>query len=190
MVLLINACVRSQSRTKRLADELMKKLGGPVREVRLWEIDLPLVDEAFIQKRDELVKQGAFDSPVLALAKEFAAADTIVIAAPFYDLSFPALLKQYLEQVCVIGITFDYGPDGNAAGRCKASSLYYVTTAGGTFFPAEYGFGYVKALAQNFYGIPDVQLIKAVGFDIEGADEAKILREAIENIHAMDIKKQ
>ena len=58
MVLLINACVRSQSRTKRLADELMKKLGGPVREVRLWEIDLPLVDEVFIQRREELVKQG------------------------------------------------------------------------------------------------------------------------------------
>lgn len=190
MVLLINACVRSQSRTKRLADELMKKLGGPVREVRLWEIDLPLVDEAFIQKREELVNQGAFDSPVLALAKEFAAADTIVIAAPFYDLSFPALLKQYLEQVCVIGITFDYGPDGTAVGRCKASSLYYVATAGGTFFPEEYGFGYVKALAQNFYGIPDVRLIKAAGFDIEGADEAKILREAIENIKAMDIEKQ
>ena len=69
MVLLINACVRSQSRTKRLTDELIKKLGGPVREVRLWEIDLPLVDEAFIQKRDELVKQGAFDSPVLAWRK-------------------------------------------------------------------------------------------------------------------------
>ena len=68
--------------------------------------------------------------------------------------------------------------------------MYYVTTAGGTFFPAEYGFGYVKALAQNFYGIPDVQLIKAVGFDIEGADEAKILREAIENIKAMNIGKQ
>ena len=76
MVLLINACVRSQSRTKRLADELMKKLGGPVREVRLWEIDLPLVDEAFIQKREELVNQGAFDSPVLALAKRILMANT------------------------------------------------------------------------------------------------------------------
>ena len=187
MVLLINACVRSQSRTKRLADELVKKLDGSVREIRLWEIDLPLADESFLRERDDLEKRGAFDSPIFDLAKEFAAADQIVIAAPFYDLSFPALLKQYLEQVCVIGITFDYGKDGTAAGLCKASSLYYVTTAGGTFFPAEYGFGYVKALAQNFYGIPDVKLIKAVGFDIEGADETRILSEAIDNIRAMDV---
>ncbi len=187
MVLLIDACVRSQSRTKRLADELMKRLEGPSRHLRLWELDMPLVDETFIKNRDALVQKGDLDSPVLALAREFAAADKIVIAAPFYDLSFPALLKQYLEQVCVIGITFDYGADGSAKGLCKASALYYVTTAGGTFFPEEYGFGYVKALARNFYGIPEAKLIKAVGFDIIGANEDRILGEAIEAIRTMEL---
>ena len=48
----------------------------------------------------------------------------------------------------------------------------------------------VHTRKKNFYGIPDVRLIKAVGFDIEGADEAQILREAIDNIKAMDIGKQ
>jgi FMN-dependent NADH-azoreductase len=42
--------------------------------------------------------------------------------------------------------------------------------------PEEYGFGYVKALAQNFYGIPDVRLIKAAGLDIIGADTEAILQ--------------
>ena len=31
------------------------------------------------------------------LAGQFAGADTIVIAAPFWDLSFPAALKQYMQ---------------------------------------------------------------------------------------------
>jgi FMN-dependent NADH-azoreductase len=51
-------------------------------------------------------------------------------------------------------------------------------TAGGTYVPEEFGYGYVKALSQNFYGIQDVELIKAVGLDIIGADVNKIIGEA------------
>ena len=38
------------------------------------------------------------------LAKQFAEADEVIIAAPFWDLSFPAALKQYFEQINVLGI--------------------------------------------------------------------------------------
>lgn len=48
--------------------------------------------------------------------------------------------------------------------------------------PEEFGFGYIKAMAQNFYGISDVRLIKAVGLDIDGADVDAILRSAEEEI--------
>ena len=51
MILLINACVRTESRTKRLADRLIAGLNDPdVREIRLWEMDMPHVDEAFINR--------------------------------------------------------------------------------------------------------------------------------------------
>ncbi|HAL58631.1 MAG TPA: hypothetical protein DCP64_04015 [Sarcina sp.] len=65
---------------------------------------------------------------------------------------------------------------------CKAKELYYVTTAGGDFVPEEFGFGYVRALAQGYYGIQDVKLIQAVGLDIEGADAEQILQECIEKM--------
>ena len=48
--------------------------------------------------------------------------------------------------------------------------------------PESYGFGYVKALAQNFYGIRNVELIRAAGLDIEGADAERILLDAEEEI--------
>ena len=54
MILLINACVRSNSRTRKLADALLSKLEGDVAEVDLGKIDFPVVDEAFLAKRDEL----------------------------------------------------------------------------------------------------------------------------------------
>ncbi len=182
MILYINACVRKESRTKKIADYLLSETGEQVEEIRLSEIVFPNADEDFLLKRDKLVLSGAFDDPMFSLARQFARADTVVIAAPFWDLSFPAALKQYFEQINVTGITFRYSEEGVPVGLCRASKLYYVTTAGGCFFPGEYGFGYVKALAQSFYGISDVELIKAVGLDIVGADEKRIIQDCIDDI--------
>jgi FMN-dependent NADH-azoreductase len=81
-----------------------------------------------------------------------------------------------------VGITFRYTPEGIPQGLCHAKRLTYITTAGGNFFPEEYGFGYVKALAQSFYGIHTVNLIKAVGLDIVGADVNAIMEAAKKEI--------
>ena len=177
MILYINACVRRDSRTERLAEALLQKLDGEVQQVRLENIPFEVSDEAFLNKRDQLIEEGAFDHEMFTLARQFAAADTIVIAAPYWDLSFPATLKQYMEKVTVNGITFEYTPEGIPKGLCKAQKLYYVETAGGDYVPDEFGFGYIQALAAGYYGINDAQLIKATGLDIVGADVEKILRE-------------
>ena len=177
MILYINACVRRDSRTERLAEALLQKLDGEVQQLRLENIPFEVSDEAFLDKRDQLIEEGAFDHEMFTLARQFAAADTIVIAAPYWDLSFPATLKQYMEKVTVNGITFEYTSEGIPKGLCKAQKLYYVETAGGDYVPDEFGFGYIQALAAGYYGIYDAQLIKATGLDIVGADVEKILRE-------------
>jgi len=177
-ILFINACVRENSRTKRLADRLISKLEGDVEEVRLSDVSFPMADEEFLKTRDQLIASGEFNSPLFDLARQFAEADLIVIAAPYWDLSFPAALKQYFEQINVVGVTFMYTPEGFPKGLCKATKLYYITTAGGMYVPEEFGFGYVKALAQSFYGINDVEMFRAVGLDIDGADVEEIMREA------------
>ena len=184
-ILFINACVRGESRTKKLAEKLLEKLNRPVEEVRLEEINFPIVDEDFLNMRDRLISEGSLDSPVFDLARQFSEAETIVIAAPYWDLSFPAVLKQYFEQVNVVGITFRYTEEGIPEGLCKADRIFYVSTAGGIYVPTEFGFGYVKALAQGYYGIADVRLIEAVGLDIYEADIEAILEEAEETIEDM-----
>lgn len=182
MILFINACVRKESRTRRLADHLLDKLGQPFDEVCLHDIAFPVKDEAFLEMRDRLIAEEDFGNPAFDLARQFSEAETIVIAAPYWDLSFPASLKQYLEQVNVVGITFRYTEEGIPVGLCKAERIYYVTTAGGYYVPADFGFGYVKALAENYYGTHDVRLIEASGLDIYGADVDAILTSAEENI--------
>ncbi|MBO4262935.1 MAG: NAD(P)H-dependent oxidoreductase [Clostridia bacterium] len=190
MILFINACVRKDSRTKRLADAFLATKKDPVTELRLAEVDFPVTDEAFLSRRDELADNGAFDDSAFCLARQFAAADEIVIAAPTWDLSFPAALKQYFEQINVVGVTFRYLSDGTAEGLCKAEKLTYITTAGGEYFPEEYGFGYVKALSRTFYGINNVELIKATGLDIYGNDPEAIIDEVIKKYNLEDKKNE
>ena len=175
MILFVNACVRKQSRTLILAKRLLDTLDGEIKEVRLENVDFPVLDEEFINRRDALKKAGEYGDPIFALGRDFASADSIVIAAPYYDLSFPAMLKQYFEQINVGGLTFTYSEEGIPQGLCKAKSLYYVTTAGGPIVSDDYGFGYVKALANTFYGIKEVYRLQAEGLDIIGADTDAIL---------------
>ncbi len=185
MRLFINACVRRASRTEYLARELIQRLGGAWDELRLEELDFPKADEAFLLRRDALLARGEYADPLFAPARQFAAAETIVLAAPYWDLSFPAMLKQYLEQICAVGITFRYTPEGIPEGLCRAKTLYYVETAGGPFAPDEFGFGYVQALCRSYFGINDVRLVKAVGLDVDGADVNGILLEAAENMDTL-----
>ncbi|MBR6951691.1 MAG: NAD(P)H-dependent oxidoreductase [Oscillospiraceae bacterium] len=178
MLLFINACVRENSRSRRLADHLLARREGPIEEVRLHEIAFPVADESFLERRDRLIEEGRFDDPMFDLARQFAKADEVVIAAPLWDLSFPASLKQYFEQINVTGVTFRYSPEGVPEGLCRAKRLTYVTTAGGNWLPKEFGFGYVEAMARGFYGIGDVKMISAAGLDIDGADVEAILKGA------------
>ena len=185
-IMFINACVRKESRTKKLAEELLVRLGEPFEEICLEDIDFPVVDEEYLIERDRLISEGEFQSPLFDLARQFAKATTIVIAAPFWDLSFPAALKQYLELINVVGITFVYSEEGVPIGLCRAKKLFYVTTAGGHYVPEEFGFGYVKALAQGYYGIQDVRKIEAVGLDIVGADVDAIMKAAEDALSDID----
>ena len=185
-ILFINACVRTESKTRKLAEKLLLKLNRPYEEVRLHEIAFPVADEDFLNMRDRLIAERDFGNPVFDLARKFSESETIVIAAPYWDLSFPAALKQYLEQINVVGITFKYTEDGIPVGLCKARRLYYVTTAGGSYVPEEFGFGYIKALSLGFYGIQEVRKIEAAGLDLVGADVSAIMRAAESTIDSIN----
>ena len=174
-ILLINACVRPCSRTLELAETLLQKLKGDVQEIKLYETHLPALDLNGMEKRDQAVQKNDFSDPVFTAAKQFAAADIIVIAAPYWDLMFPATLKTYLENITVSGITFQYSEEGRPQSLCKAKTLYYVTTAGGFIEQNDFGFSYVEALGQNFFGISEIHRYAAEGLDIFGADVETIL---------------
>ena len=182
-ILFLNACVRPGSRTLDLAATLLKKLKGDIQEVRLYDVLLPALDLNGIEKRDQAARNSDFSDPIFDAAKQFAEADVIVVAAPCWDLMFPAVLKTYLENITVSGITFRYSSQGRPESLCKAKTLHYLTTAGGFIGQNDFGFSYIKALAQNFFAIPEVYRYAAEGLDIFGADVDQIMGQAKETIN-------
>ena len=184
MVLFVNGCVRENSRTLELARAVLEGVSDTVEELRLSTHGPEGLNEEKLAMRDEQLANKNYDHPMFRFAKQFAAADTIVMAAPYWDLAFPAKVRAYLEEVTVSGITFRYGEHGVPEGLCKAERLIYITTAGGPIIH-NFGFEYVKTLAQGFYGIPEVSLVKAEGLDIWGADPVAILEQAKRSISNM-----
>ena len=175
-ILFINACVRENSRTLILAKSIMKDMVGDVTEVKLDLENIEPLNGKSLEKREGLVHAGKYDDPMFRYAKQFAEADEIVIAAPFWDLSFPAKLKVYLEQITVSGLTFKY-VNGRPKGLCKAKKLTYVTTSGGPIF-ADFGYSYVKTLAQNFYGITETKAYRAMNLDVNMISAEELLTKA------------
>lgn len=180
-ILYINACFKEGSRTNELAQHLLNNLDGELDTVNLYEENIKPLDEHKLLKRDNLLKSGQTNDDFLNLARQFASADIIVIAAPYWDLLFPAVLRIYLENITVCGITFRYSEKGIPVGLCKAEKLYYITTSGGFINENNFGFDYVKALSTTLFGIETVQSFSAEGLDIEGADIGQILQQAKEN---------
>lgn len=181
-ILYINACVSEYSRTNELAQHLLSNLDGQVQSVRLCDENIKPIDTDLLAKRENLLADGRTDNEFFSLANQFTTADTIVIAAPYWDLMFPSLLKIYLENITVCGITFRYSEKGSPQSLCKAEKLYYVTTSGGFIGENNFGFDYIKALSSDFFGINDVRFFSAQGLDIKGADVDLIMQEAKKNM--------
>ena len=179
--LFVDCCIREkQSRTRDLAQAFLSSLPADceVTHLRLTEQALmPLTGEYF-EARQELLDKGALDHPRFFYAHQFQQADLIVIAAPFWDLAFPALLKIYIEQISVDGITFCSTAQG-LTGLCKATDMVYLTTRGGFYTgdAMEMGSRYMEALC-SFYGAGNYHCIAADGMDVAGFDEKASLEKA------------
>ena len=114
---------------------------------------------------------------MFAPAHEMQGADLIVVAAPYWDLTFPAALKVYLEWSSVLGITFHYTLEGKQEGLCKAGNLVYITTSGGPIGDNNFGYDYLRGLS-GMFGISRTHCLTAEGLDVWGNDTQAILNRA------------
>lgn len=184
-ILFVDACMRGPetSRTWRLSQSFLSACQArwPQANIRrrdLTDCSLPPLTAALSEERGRRFLNQPQD-PMFDPAREMQEADLVVIAAPYWDLSFPAALKIYLEWASVLGITFHYTREGVQEGLCRADQLVYITTAGGPLEGQNFGFDYIRGLGQMF-GIPHAHCLSAQGLDIQGNDPEALLARARE----------
>jgi len=127
-------------------------------------------------KRDALAKAGKFDDPVYALARQFAAADAVVVAAPYWDMSYPAALRTYIEHISANGVAYHYEMDG-CHGDCAAKRLVYLTSGGDFEHEDSVGVVHWRQLC-TLFGIEQFDYVFAGGLDIDPAGTPAILEAA------------
>ncbi|MCI8478482.1 MAG: flavodoxin [Oscillospiraceae bacterium] len=193
-ILFVNACVREEeSRTLKLAQTFLEGYQRAHPEDHIIHRNLmkdrlsPLYPETLAEQH-ALEAAGKLDQPMFEAARQFVAADKIVIAAPFWELSFPAILRIYLERISVVNLTFGYGPEGEHLGFCKAEKMLLITTRGGDFTGEqawmEMGARQLNALCHMF-GIGGFQCLSADGLDDVKNDPEAILAKASQQAEAL-----
>ena len=120
-LLFVDSCISQRgadSRTRAVADAFLDTFranhpGAEVETVTPEQLlALKPFDVEMLNDREALAGAGAFDAPVFDLARQFRGADAVVVAAPYWDLSYPAALRTYVEYISAVGLTYHYEADG------------------------------------------------------------------------------
>jgi len=174
--------------SNEIADYLVEQLDAKDEHYEFTIRDLaktpaPIYDseifQAFYTAEDQLnEQQREIVRPSLEYIAELKAADIIVFASPMHNFSITTLLKTYIDQICRVGITFQYHSDG-PEGLIKGKQALIVSTAGGDFLQEseqhkDFQTPYLKHVL-GFIGIDDVTVIpvQRMGFGDEVANASK-----------------
>lgn len=183
-LLFVDCCISQRggnSRTLALANAFLEAFrashpGAEIEVVKPAALGLKPFDPDMLNDRDALAAIGAWDAPVFELARQFRAADQIVVAAPFWDLSFPAVLRTYIEYISANGLTYHYEADG-CHGDCRAERLVYLTSSGDVEREDSIGVLYWRQLCAMF-GVGRFDYVFAGGLDVDPAKAPELLAAA------------
>ena len=170
-LVVIDACIRGEeSRTRRIAEPILAALA---KRYEITRFDLtkmpmePLTPETYALRAEGQVPAWALDA-----AMTVAAADRIVVVAPFWDMSFPAVVKVFFEHISLFDVTFtDNGR--SCVGLCKCEKVMYITTRGmniPTGDSREQGTSYLQALSR-LWDLGTVLTVAAWNMDYSSPEE-------------------
>ncbi len=188
-----NAKPEGTSRTFQVSDKFIDsyKESHPSDEIITLELEKENIN--FLTQEDLGVIFGpktdeSKNHPILKYAYQFAEADKYVIAAPFWNLSIPAILKAYIDYISISGITFKYTENG-PVGTCQGKKLVHIVGRGGAygegmFSDFEMGDRYLRTI-MGFFGITDFTTIASETLDVVGSDVKGILEDSVSKAQAV-----
>ena len=188
-MIVIDSCMRAESRTKLILDAAVAELSKryEVEIIDVNSLGLPPLDKVtYVDQREN----GNVPSLAIELARKVATCDRLVVAAPFWDMSFPAILKSFFENISLFDITFtDNGT--TCVGLCKCEKVLFITTRGmdiRTGDPLDQGSPYLTALS-FLWGLGEVITVAATNMDYLSPEDLALRIEAAKK-EAVEICKE
>ena len=155
-----------ESRTKKILKPIVAELG------KRYEIETIVLDgDDYLPVGRKMLAErssGYVPEQIVEQAKRIAAADRIVIAAPFWDMSYPAILKVFIENMSLFNGTY-------FEGLCRCQKLLYITTRGMNVATGDTLDGatpYFKALSA-LWGLGEVITLAAANMDYYTPQQAE-----------------
>jgi FMN-dependent NADH-azoreductase len=184
-----NAKPEGVSRTFKISDSFIEEYKQSHPNDEIITLDLYKENINFLKTEDINTVFGpkteeSKNHPILKYAYQFANVDKYVVAAPMWNLSIPAILKAYIDYICVTGITFKYTAQG-AVGLCTGKKAIHIVGRGGEYSTAPYsdfemGDRYLRTIF-GFLGITDFTTVSADALDVMGNDIEAIVGNAIKD---------
>ena len=185
------------SHSTRLANELSAGLVAVNAGAKLTVRDLarrphPVLDESALgalftpaeARSPEQAARVALDDALIA---EIQAADVVVLGVPMYTFGITALLKNWIDAIARVRVTFQYTEKG-PVGLLTGKTVYAVLSRGGVHrdTPSDSQVPYLKAVL-GFLGMTDVHFVYAEGLAMGPEAEAQALASARAEIsHLLD----
>ena len=192
-ILQINSSARAgNSYSTRLADAAVEQLRThqPAAAVTVRDLGRtphPMLDETTLNalftpaeaRTPEQQARVALDDALIA---EIQAADVLVLGVPMYNFSVPAQLKNWIDAISRVGVTFRYTEQG-PEGLLKGKKAVVVQTRGGIHrnSPTDSLTPYLQTFL-GFVGITDVQFVYAEGLSMGPDAERDSLAQAYAQI--------
>lgn len=157
-----------------------------VKHIDLFKEYIPLIDKDVLTgwgkaaNGESLTKEEQTKIERLSeILEEFLSADKYVFVTPMWNLSFPPVVKAYIDAVCVAGKTFKYTSEG-AVGLLTDKKALHIQSRGGYYTEGpgaevEMGDRYLRTLL-TFLGVPSYTTLAIEGHNAEPhkAEEIKI----------------
>lgn len=122
------------------------------------------------------------------IVEEFINADKYVFVTPMWNLSFPPVMKAYIDAVAVAGKTFKYTSEG-AVGLLTDKKALHIQARGGFYSEGpganlENGDRYLKTM-MGFFGVPSYETLAIEGHHAAPERSEEIKTAALKEAEAL-----
>ena len=179
----------SSSNTKRLLDAVISSFED-VDHLELSSSLPPLFDAKKLQAYYSQAYLGEFTDtsllePMYVLANQLLSANNIILAYPVYYHMVPAVVKAWMECVCIKELTWRFDLEKGYVGLLSNKNALVLATSGNVYSSSEtnnFHIPYVKSFF-SFLGI-DTKVVVAEGLNPSGVaisalEEEKVFSQAI-----------